>query len=248
MEQNDLVTTWSVQVLDALAASLSAFLSYLPNLVGATVIFIIGWIVAGIVKKIVIRILDVLQLEPFAAKVGISQALQRAGTVITPSELLGEIIRWSVVLVFLNPTVEILGLSEVTEIINSILLYIPNVIIAALILMFGLIFADLTGHFIKGTAAALGTGTANSLGTITRYAIYVFVMLAALSQLGIAQQLINTLFTGFVAMIAIAGGLAFGLGGKELAQDILVGFKINLQEKNNADQSNENQDKESNEA
>lgn len=228
---NGILANWTDTLLLALADSLRAFLSYLPNLFGAIIIFSLGLIIAGIVKNVALKLLEITQLEPFSEKVGISTALKRAGATITPSELLGQIVRWAVVLVFLNPTVEILGLSQAAELINQVLLYIPNVIIAVLILMFGVIFADLTSQFVKGTAAALGAGTSNALEVITKYAIIMFVVLAALSQLGIAERLIATLFTGFVAMLSIAGGLAFGLGGKDLASEILQTLKRSLEER-----------------
>ena len=225
---NASLNSWTDAVLLALVDNINALLRFLPNLIGALIIFAIGWVVAGLVKRLFLKLLDILQLEPFAEKVGISKALQRAGATMSPAELLGEVVKWSIVLVFLNPTVEILGLSQATVLINRVLTYIPNVIIAALILMFGVIFADLTGHFIRSTATALGTGAANTIEVITRYSIITFVSLAALSQLGIADRLITTLFTGFVAMLAIAGGLAFGLGGKDLAADVLSKLRDSL--------------------
>lgn len=226
---NNLTSSWTNAVVLAIANSVQSFLNFLPNILGALIIFTLGWIVAGIIKGLVLRVLTILQIEPFAEKMGLSRALQKAGATIGPSELLGEIVKWAIVLVFLNPAVEVLGLSQVTQVLNRVLLYIPNVIVAVLILMFGVIFADLTGQFVKGTASALGASTANALEVITRYAIIVFVILAALSQLGIAQQLIATLFTGLVAMLAIAGGLAFGLGGKDLAAEILTSLKESLE-------------------
>lgn len=229
--QTNTLTSWTDTLVAAIFGSLSSIFNYIPNLLGALVIFIIGWFIAHVVKNLVIKFMEISQLEPFAEKVGISSALKRAGATITPSELLGEIFRWAVVLLFLNPAVEILGLAQIAVVINNVLLYIPNVIVAALILMFGVIFADLTSQFVKGTAAAMDSRAANALEAITRYAIIIFTILAALSQLGIAETLIITLFTGFVAMLAIAGGLAFGLGGKELAAEILTNLKRNFREK-----------------
>ncbi|NTV30907.1 hypothetical protein HGA91_02945 [candidate division WWE3 bacterium] len=226
--QNTNFNSWTDAVLATLSSNINALISYLPNLFGAVIIFTVGWIVAGLVKRLFLKALDILQLEPFAEKVGISNVMKRAGASISPAELLSEIVKWGIVIAFLNPTVEILGLSQATELINEVLRYIPNVIVAALILMFGVIFADLTGHFVRGAASALNTGAANTIETITRYSIIVFVFLAALSQLGIAEDLVQTLFTGFVAMIAIAGGLSFGLGGKDLAADLLNSLRHSL--------------------
>lgn len=225
------INSWSEAVILAVYNSIQSFGRILPNVIGAILIFAIGWVIAGILKNLTLKTLKVLQLEPFAEKVGIAEALKRVGATISPPELIGELIKWTVVLVFLAPAAEILGLTQVTNILNSVLLYIPNVLVAVVIVMVGVIFADLTSQFVRGSALALGASTSNFLAVITKYAITTFVFLAALIQLGIAQQLIATLFTGFVAMIAIAGGLAFGLGGKDTAAEILEGLKKSLKEK-----------------
>lgn len=225
------ITTWTDAVVLAIAESLQSFARVLPNIVGAILIFTIGWVIAGILERLTLKVLKVLQLEPFAEKVGIAEALKKVGATVSPPELIGELIKWIVVLVFLAPAVEILGLTQVTNILNSVLLYIPNVLVAVIIVMVGVIFADLTSQFVRGSALALGAGTSNILAVISKYAITTFAFLAALTQLGIAQQLIATLFTGFVAMIAIAGGLAFGLGGKDTAAEVLEEIKKSLREK-----------------
>lgn len=225
------LNTWTDTVVLAIADSLQAALSFLPNIVGAIIVFVIGWIIAGIGRNLVIKLLQILQIEPFAEKVGLSEVLKKVGATLSPIELLAELVKWFIVLVFLSPAVDILGLSQVTAILNNVLLYIPNVLVAVLIVMFGAIFADLTAQFVKGTAAAVGSSTANFLAVLTQYSIVLFAALAALTQLGIAQQLLATLFTGFVAMLAIAGGLAFGLGGKDTAAEILEELKRSLREK-----------------
>lgn len=225
------VNTWTDAVVLAVVNSLRRFADFLPNLIGALIIFVFGWLVAGVLKNLTLRVLKVIQLEPFAEKVGLSEALKKTGAAISPPELIAELVKWSTVLVFLSPAVEVLGLSQVTSVLNSVLLYIPNVLVAVLIVMFGVIFADLTAQFVKGAASALGSSTTHVFAAFTRYIIIIFAILVSLSQLGIAQQLIATLFTGLVAMLAIAGGLAFGLGGKDLAAEILNGFKESLREK-----------------
>lgn len=225
------LNTWTDTVVLAIADSLKAALSFLPNIVGAIIVFVIGWIIAGTGRNLVIKLLQILQIEPFAEKVGLSEVLKKVGATLSPIELLAELVKWFIVLIFLSPAVDILGLSQVTAILNNVLLYIPNVLVAVLIVMFGVIFADLTAQFVKGTAAAVGSSTANFLAVLTQYSIVLFAALAALTQLGIAQQLLATLFTGFVAMLAIAGGLAFGLGGKDTAAEILEELKRSLREK-----------------
>lgn len=222
-------------VLLAIATSLDSLISYIPNLLGAIIVLVIGWFIAGFLKVSTLRILDIVQLEPFAEKVGLSKTLKRVGATITAPEMIAELVKWATFLIFVNPAAEALGLSQLNIIIIEVLGYIPNVLVAVLILMFGVIFSDITAGFIKGTAEALDTNVAAALATLSRYAIVVFAFLAALSQLGIAANLIATLFTGFVAMLAIAGGLAFGLGGKDLAAELLEGLRNSLQENRKKD-------------
>jgi len=227
----ELINNWYLSVITAISDALSGFLTVIPSIIGALIVFSLGWMIAGVLKSAVMKLLKLIQLEPFADKVGITDALKKVGSKMGPSELIGELVKWGTVLVFLSPSVEILGLTQVTSLINQVLTYIPNVLVAVLIVFFGIIFADLTAQFVKGTAAALGSTTSTALSVVTKYAIAIFAVLAALNQMGIAQGLIATLFTGFVAMFAIAGGLAFGLGGKDLAAEILDSLKKSLQEK-----------------
>lgn len=225
------VNSWTDAVILAIAKGLQAFVGFVPNLLGAIIVFLVGWITAGVLKNFTLKLLKLLQLEPFAEKVGVVSALKKVGATVSPPELIGELVKWFVVLLFLSPAVEILGLEEVTSVINSVLLYIPNVLVAVIIVMVGVILADLVSQLVRGTVSALGTSTSSVLAAITKYSITSFAFLAALSQLGIAEQLIATLVTGLVAMLAIAGGLAFGLGGKDLAAEILEELRRNLQEK-----------------
>jgi hypothetical protein len=215
----------------AISRSLEAFLEFIPNVLAAILVLIIGWIVARFLRGLTMRILQVIQLEPFAEKVGLAETLKKFGAQITPAELVAELVKWGTFLVFVTPAAEVLGLSQLTVIINQVISYIPNVLVAVLIIMFGVIFSDLTAQFVRGTAQAMDTHVASALAVLARYSIVTFAFLAALTQLGIAERLISTLFTGFVAMLAIAGGLAFGLGGKDLAAELLESLKRSLQDR-----------------
>jgi hypothetical protein len=137
---------------------------------------------------------------------------------------LGELIRWFIILIFLIPAVDQLGLGAVNEVLKSLLLYIPNVVVAVIIVAIGAIFAKIGRDFVTATATGIGADLSNMVGEVARWAIIIFALLAALTQLGVATDLIRIIFTGFVAMIALAGGLAFGLGGRETAEKLLRGF------------------------
>lgn len=220
--------SWSNTVLAALAGSLSQFLEFLPKLVGAILIFVLGLLVASLIKTAVMRLLGMAQIEPFAERMGLSRVLRGLNTEISTQEVLGEIIRWAIILVFLVPASEVLGLPQLSRLINGLVDYIPNVVVAMIILMIGAVLADIVGEIVGGTSHALGTSTANVLAVTSKYAIIVFAVMIALSELGIAKDIINTLVMGLVGMIALAGGLAFGLGGKDTAAEILEALKGKL--------------------
>ncbi len=136
-------------------------------------------------------------------------------------EVLVEIVRWSIVVLFLIPTLEVWGLSRATTVLNEFVLYLPNVLIAVVIGFVGLVSSNLVADLVRGTVKSMGSSTANALAVFTKTTIVFFTALVVLSQLGVAQDLIRILFTGIVGMLTLAGGLAFGLGGKEMAKDLL---------------------------
>ncbi|MBU0708650.1 hypothetical protein KJ596_02745 [Patescibacteria group bacterium] len=219
------------QVISEITNSLSAILRFIPNIFVALGIFVLGWLVAGVARRLTLQILKIVQLEPFAEKVGLSENLRKLGSTVSPAELIADLIKWTVVIVFLSPASDILGLEQIAYLVTRLLSYIPNVVVAVVIVMFGAIIADLSADFVRSAAVALSSSTSNFLASLARYSILAFSILAALSQLRIAANLINTLFTGFVAMIALAGGLAFGLGGKDMAGEILEDVRNSLSEK-----------------
>jgi hypothetical protein len=224
------LNTWSNTVLAALASSLSAFLEFLPKLVGAILIFVLGLLVASLVKTAVMRLLNVAQIEPFAERVGLSKVLRGLNTQISTQEVLGEIIRWGIILVFLVPASEVLGLPQLSQLINGLVNYIPNVVVAMIILMVGAVLADIVGEVVGGASHALGASTASVLAVVSKYTVIAFSIMVALSELRIATDIINTLVMGVVGMVALAGGLAFGLGGRDTAAEILDSIKRKLRQ------------------
>lgn len=218
-------------ITDAVSESLRATAGFLPNLIASIFIFLVGVIIAVIVRNILVRILNAISLEKNLANTGIPESLKKADSTLSVTVLLGEFVRWAVILVFLIPAFNQLGLNEVNVVIRAMLGYIPSVAIAVVIVTVGVVFAKIARDFVTATASSLGKQTARTVGQIARWAIIIFALLAALTQLGVAQDLIKILFTGFVAMVAIAGGLAFGLGGKESAESILRKMLQELEER-----------------
>ncbi len=216
------VTDWSAITRSTLVDSWIRIISFLPRLLGAIVVIIIGVLVANILRWVVERLVETTRLQTAFDQLHFAQALRSAKLSTNLSSIIGAFVQWLVVIIFLIPSATILGLPEVSNILNNIINYLPNVGVALLILFLGALFAEFIANVVRATAAGLGSHASTSLSVVSRYIIYIFAALAALSQLGIAPQVINILLTGFVAAAAIASGLAFGLGGKEAASDLIL--------------------------
>ena len=216
-------------VTDAVVQSLNSAALFLPKLLTSIVILIVGVLIAALLKSLLVRLLEIIDLDNLIAGTGIPQALRRSGTSVI--NFLGELVRWIVILVFLVPAVEALGLYQVSVLISNLVGYLPNVVLAVIIILLGGVFAKFAQGFVLATAAGLGGYLARTVSQVAIWSIWVFALLAALLQLGIAEDLIRILFTGLVAMITLAGGLAFGLGGQSMARDLLSNIKDEISEK-----------------
>lgn len=212
----------AVAIIESAFADLwGSLLVFFPKLIGAIVVLLIGLIIAWLLKSLVIRVCDFLKLDLLAEKLELKQTFKRAGMNLHIGAVLGWIVKWFVVVVFLVAATDILGWKEVTNFLTEVVLYLPNVIVAVLILLIGILVANFTRNAVKTAVEAVGLESADFLAGISRWSILIFTFMAALVQLQIASDLIRTLFTGLVAMLAIAGGLAFGLGGKDHANRFL---------------------------
>ncbi|MBI2018765.1 hypothetical protein HYS96_03625 [Candidatus Daviesbacteria bacterium] len=207
--------------------SLAGLGGYLPQFLAGLILLLVGLVVAALLKEALIRFLKILRVEEWFGSVTdwFNQLKSDTGVKrnVWPN-LLAELVRWTVVILFLVPAAEAWGLPKVTELLNQFLFYIPNVFVAVVIGFIGLVVANLVHDLVIHTSKGLGSTSANLLGTAARYAIVFFTALVVLNQLGVAADLIRILFTGIVAMLAIAGGLAFGLGGQDSAKRALDEF------------------------
>ncbi|MBI2034302.1 MAG: hypothetical protein HYT11_01055 [Candidatus Levybacteria bacterium] len=198
--------------------------SFIPNFIAGIIILLIGVILASIVKKIVTQLSNALKIESYLKQYGVPEARKE----FTWTNILSEIARWFVIVIFLIPTAEVWGLPQVTTILNTFLVYLPNVFVAAIIVLIGFVAAGLVHDVVLVSASKLSAQSSQAIASLAKWAIVVFMLLAALTQLGIAKDLIQILFTGFVVMIALAGGIAFGLGGQDTAKDILETIRKKL--------------------
>ena len=225
------IQTWGESVSSSLLGLWERFLNFLPLLLGALVVFVIGWILAVAIGKIVEKIVRASRLDKGMEKFGWENKLHKVGIEMSASEFFGKLVKWFLVLVFLMAATDILNLDQVTDFLNSIILYIPNVVVAVVILAIVLLVGNFVYKVVKESARTIGVMSATLLASISKWAIIVFGILAALLQLGIATSLVSTIFMGLVAMLALAGGLAFGLGGKDEAKRMLEKLREEITQK-----------------
>jgi hypothetical protein len=199
----------------------NGFIDFLPNFLMAVIVLVVGWILAVTIAKLLKSVLVSAKVDEIGDKVGLSEASNRTGIKLSVAGTIAWLVKWFLLVAFFLAAADILGLDKVSEFLQDVLAYIPRVVAAAAILLAGLLVARFLSRVVRGSVAAAGLVSADLLGAVTQWAIVVFTVLAALQQLVIAPELVGTLFTGFVYMIALAGGLAFGLGGKEHASRVL---------------------------
>jgi len=198
--------------------------NFVPKFVAGLVILLIGLLVASILKRVVIEIFKTLKLEAILKKYSVPEVKAEFNW----TTILSEIVKWFIIILFLIPTADVWGLPQIVTILNTFLLYLPNVFIATIISVVGFVFARLAHDVVLASTRSVSYETSKAIASVAKWAIIVFVLLAVLTQLGVAADLIRILFTGFVAMIAIAGGIAFGLGGQETARGILAELRKKL--------------------
>lgn len=222
--------TWKDAIIQALQGFMNDVISVVPNIIAAIIVLIIGLLVAGLLSHIAKRIIDLSKLDVLLQKaVGVGK-LKEKGLDITASGIVAWVVKWFFIVVTFIAVADILKWAQLTSFFEAVALYIPNVIIAVLILLAGFILGGgLKDLVIKAVrASSLPEASAGLLGTVARTAVIIFAVMATLTQLGVAADLVKIAFTGFVAMLALAGGLSFGLGGKDNAVEWLNKIKSEI--------------------
>jgi small-conductance mechanosensitive channel len=227
-----LIQSWAAAIQQSFQEVWVNFVVFLPNIVAAVVFFIIGWIVGVILGRVVAQIVDALKIDNALRSAGLEDAVQRSGFRLSAGGLLGGLVKWFVIIVFLMASMEILGLRQVSVFLQEVvLLYLPQVIVAVLILLIAAVLAEFIKNLVVGGARSANMKGANFLGGIAKWAIWVFAFLAALAQLGVAAAFVQTLFAGVVVALSLGFGLAFGLGGQDAASDFLAKLRKEMSQK-----------------
>lgn len=223
------VQRWSDVVTEVLQDIWIRILNFVPDFLGAIVILIIGWIIADILAWAVDRLLRLARLPDLFKSARVEELVHKGGSKLDTTGLIASLVKWVILLVTFIAAADVLNLETVRLFLDQVLSYLPNVVAAGAILLIGAIFAHFISAVIKGAISAANLQFVELVGNTAKYAILVFAILAALSQLGIAEAFLQALFYGFIAFIAIAGGLAFGLGGQGVAKDTLEKLKREMQ-------------------
>jgi len=216
---------------DALLNLWSGFISFIPSLLGGLIVFLLGIIIGEGIGQLIEKIVDTLKIDTVLEKTGFKTFTDRAHIRLDTGFFFRVITKWLIILSFLVAACNIWGLAAVGGFINSIVQYLPNIIAATVILIAVIVIGEYAAKFVRASVAGAGLKYQSFLSALVRWAFYIFGILAALSQLKVAPYIINTLFTGIVALVAIAGGLAFGLGGKDLAKSLMERMKDDLEKK-----------------
>ncbi len=225
-----MIQDWVQVVVDSLQSLWVGAVAVLGSVIGALIVLVIGLIVASGIAAIVERIVKIVKIDDVLKKLGVEEHFGRAGIRINSGKFFGKLVYWFFVIVFLLAVADILRFDTLSSFLEQVLLYVPNVVVAILIMLAAIVVA----HFLKQIVSASVKGarlhSPNFLGSLTWWAVVIFGFLASLSQLGVAVSIINALVTGFIGMLALAGGIAFGLGGKESAAKVLKKLESHVSE------------------
>jgi hypothetical protein len=213
-----LLNTWG-QVLTLSFQNLwVGVVNFVPNLVVAIIILLVGWLIGALIGKAVWQVFRSLKVDEALRRAGLESFLHRGGVRLDSGAFIGALVKWFVIVVFLVAAFDVLGLNQVNLFLQDVVLgYLPRVIVAALVLLVGGVVGDVTGRVVSTSARTAGISSAHFAGAIAKWAVWVFAILVALSQLGIGAAFSQTIFTGIVIAISLALGLSFGLGGQEAA-------------------------------
>lgn len=213
-----IISDWGNQLNSSFTGIGGPAIQFLPKLLVAIIIFIAGWVVGSVLAEVIAKIVKATKVDSVLESAGARSLLEKAGFKLNTGAFLGGLVKWFIIVVFLVTAFDILGLQLVNQFLAyTVLAYLPQVVVATLMLIAAAVLADFAQKVTTGGARALESKQAGLVGGVARWAIWIVAILAAMNQLGIASTMMNTLFIGLVAMLSLAGGLAFGLGGRDAA-------------------------------
>lgn len=224
------VTEWSDAILMSLAAALALFFSAIPKVLAFVLILVVGWFVASLIEKGLASVLRTIRFNEMAERAGLADFVDRMGMQTDPAGMIGLVVKWFVRLIALVVAFDALGLPAVSDVLRQLLLWLPNLVVALVVLVVGGLAARALSNVVRGAAGEAGLANANFLAKAASVLVWAFTIVVAVNQIGIATELVNTLFMAVVGALALALGLAFGLGGRETAAEIVRKWYASTQE------------------
>ena len=208
-------------MMASLAGAMAIFFAAIPKVIGFVVIIVIGWLVASVLEKAIRGVLHAVKFDNLAEKAGFSGFVQKMGVKSDASGFLAMLVKWFVRLIVLVVAFDALGLSAISDVLRQLLLWLPNLVVAMVVLVVGGLLANAAFSLVRGATAEAGFDNPERLAKVAATMIWIFAIVVAVNQIGIAQTLVNTILMGAVGAISLAAGLAFGLGGRETAAELL---------------------------
>jgi hypothetical protein len=205
----------------SLAGALDTVLRILPRLLGFAVVLVVGWVLSSLLARGVAVVLQAVRFDDLARRSGFAGFVQKMGVRQEPAGVIAGVVKWCVRLITLVVAFDLLGLPAVSVVLQQLLLWLPNLIVALVVLVIGGLAANALSQLVRGTTAEAGFDNPDVLAAVTKVSVWAFAIVVAVNQLGIATTLINTLLVGVVGAVALASGLAFGLGGRDRAAQVL---------------------------
>lgn len=216
------------EITDALVQSYQTFFTqlsaFLPKLIGFVLILIFGWIIAKIIRAVSVRLLAVVRLHVLTEKAKIDQFLSEGGIKQSAIEIIGTLFYWLIMLIVIVAAFNSLGLRVASELFNQVILFIPNIIVSIFVLILGLFLANFTRQVVVTYCRNVGIQNADTMGKIAQYAIVIFVVSIALTQMNIGEQILANLIVVLFGAVCLALALAFGLGGRDWASGVIEKF------------------------
>lgn len=225
------ITDWGQALMASLAGALAMFFSAIPKLFGFVVILVVGWIIASLIAKAVVALLQAVKFNALADRSGFAGFVRQSGAGSDASNMMGGIFKWFIRLIALVVAFDALGLPAVSDVLRQLLLWLPNLAVALVVLVIGGIAAAALSRIVRGAAAEGGLGNPDFLAKVAGVAVWAFAIVVAVNQIGVATTLVNTLFTATIGAVALALGLAFGLGARDTAGEIVRNWYLKAREK-----------------
>ena len=215
------VRDWSEAMVTSLAAAMAMFFAAIPKVLAFAVILVVGWFLAGLIASVVAKLLRAVRFNELSQRSGFEGFVTNIGVRTDAAGFLATVAKWFIRLIVLVVAFDALGLPAVSDVLRQLLLWLPNLAVGLVVLVIGGLLANAAAGVVRGATASAGFRHPEVIATVARVSVWIFAIIVAVNQIGIAQELVNTLFMGAVALVVIALGLSFGLGGRDLAARLL---------------------------